>query len=164
MSTNKHTDILNQIYRTLEERRNEFVRMLCYHGYEVESGWFNGHYRRSDSGEWTMEYFPIPVISVSKLCDIEIGLNETTVSTKLEREAAIGYSFDKLCTYDFEVFGVENYLSDYYHKGMSLNMLKRNIENSNEKEIGFSFSFSNNNVPDTLRNLIILLQKEGFYY
>lgn len=60
-------------------------------------------------------------------CDVEIHLDYIAVTTKLSRQNALGNTFAKVSGYEFEAFGVEDYLSDYYHKGMSIQEMKKNI-------------------------------------
>lgn len=58
-----------------------------------------------------------------------------TLTTKLKRSQALEYSFDKLAGFDFEAYGVEDYLNSFYSKGNSISELKENIANSGEQEI-----------------------------
>lgn len=64
--------------------------------------------------------YPIPVIGVKDFCDIEIQFDKISASTKLNREAALAYSYEKFSEYEFEVYGVEDYLADFYHNGQTI--------------------------------------------
>lgn len=108
--------------------------------------------------------FPIPVIMVKGLCDIEIQFDRISVSTKLKREMALEYPFDKLMDNEFEAYGVEDYLSDYYHPGQSVQKLKDNISASSEVEIGLSFLFPHDVTGQKIFEFVKLLRREGFYY
>lgn len=152
------------MYNGLEIKRNEIISTLTHCAFELESGWYNGHYQKNHEGKWVKDVYPIPVITVKELCDIEIQFDRIYVSTKLKRDAALAYSYAKLMDNEFEAFGVEDYLSDYYHLGKTEQDLKDNINASGETEIGFSFTFSFEADVTQLFEFVKLLKLEGFYY
>lgn len=83
--------LLNEIhtaYGRLEQKQSAMIRALVHKGVDLESGWYNGHYHRSDDGNWLRESYPIPVISVKGICDIEVPFDAITASTKLKKDAA----------------------------------------------------------------------------
>ena len=155
---------INDAYSRLEARMTAAVSVLKLSKLEVEYGWYNNHYNKSQSGEWIRDAHPISVIGVKGLCDVEISFLSVTVSTKLSRTQALEYSYDKLAGYDFEAYGVQEYLSDYYIKGQTFGQLKENIRKSNELEIGFSFTFPEDIGTGKICEFVSLLQSEGFYY
>lgn len=160
----KKRELLNTVYTPLEQKRAEFAAALSRENFPCASGFYNGHYTKTDSKTYEMDYFPIPVISVTNLCDIEIGLDIISVSAKMKREDVLSYSFDKMKEYPFEAYGVEGFLDDYYREGDSVETLKKRISQCGENEIGFSFSFGfNTDIADVIA-LINLLKTEGFYY
>lgn len=87
-----------------------------------------------------MDYSPIPVISVKRLCDVEISLDGVSITTKKRRKDVLAYSFEKLCGYFFVAFGVDNYTETYFQKDSIIDRMKAAIFCSEEKEIGFCFS------------------------
>ena len=157
-------DSLNEAYLALEAKHNEIIRALIHRIFELESGWYNGHYQKDPDGKWVRDAYPIPVITVKGLCDIEIQFDRISVSTKLKREMALEYPFDKLMDYEFEAYGVEDYLSDYYHPGRSVHELKANIGASSEAEIGLSFLFPLEITGQEIFEFVKLLRREWFYY
>ncbi len=157
-------DKINTAYHQLEMKRMQIIRALSHRIFETVSGWYNGHYHETGDGGWQMDSYPIPVVTVKGFCDIEIDFNTVSVSTKLKRARALEYSFDKLSRYEFEAFGVEDYLCTFYKSGNSIETLKSNIAKSKEKEIGFSFSFDFDTDSETIYELVKLLRREGFYY
>lgn len=160
-------EFLNEIdaaYYHLEMKQAEIVNALFHGIFELESGWYNGHYYKNNTGEWQREAYPIPVISVKGFCDIEIQFDEISVSTKLKREAALTYSYEELSEYEFEVYGVEDYLADFYHTGQTIQEMKENISVSDETEIGFSFVFPFAIEGKQICDFVKLLRREGFYY
>lgn len=157
-------DSLNEAYSGLEAKRNEISCALTHRIFELESGWYNGHYQKDSNGQWVCDAYPIPVITVKGLCDIEIQFDRISVSTKLKREMALEYPFDKLMDYEFESYGVEDYLSDYYHPGQSVQELKVNIGASSEAEIGLSFLLPHDVTGQKIFEFVKMLRREGFYY
>lgn len=66
--------------------------------------------------------------------------------------------------YEFEAYGVDGYLDDFYVKGNTYAELVTNIANSREKEIGFSFLFSGDVDAEEIYECVKFLKKEGFFY
>lgn len=154
---------LNEIYYPLDLKQAE-LNALFRRDFRLESSWYNGHYHKDETGNWCRESYPIPVIGVKGLCDIEVPFDKISISTKLKRDAALGYPFEKLAGYEFEAYGVENYLTDFYHPGQTAQNLRENIRACNEKEIGFSFVFPLDRDGKQIFEFVKLLQQEGFYY
>lgn len=154
---------LNEIYYPLDLKQAE-LNALFRGDFRLESSWYNGHYHKDETGNWCRESYPIPVIGVKGLCDIEVPFDKISISTKLKRDAALGYPFEKLAGYEFEAYGVENYLTDSYHPGQTAQDLRENIRACNEKEIGFSFVFPLDRDGKQIFEFVKLLQQEGFYY
>lgn len=155
---------INSAYYHLEMKQAEITHSLFHRIFELESGWYNGHYDKNDAGEWHRESYPILVISVNGFCDIEIQFDKITLSTKLKRDAALTYSFEKFSEYEFEAYGVEDYLADFYHEGQTIQEMKDNICACDEAEIGFSFVFPFGVEGKQIYEFVKLLRREGFYY
>ena len=155
---------INAAYYRLEQKQAEIVHALFHRIFELESGWYNGHYHKSNDGNWFRESYPIPVIGVKGFCDIEIQFDTISISTKLKRNTALAYSFEKFSGYEFEAYGVEDYLADFYHPGQTMQELKENVRACNEKEIGFSFAFPFDVEGKQILEFVKLLRREGFFY
>lgn len=155
---------INAAYYRLELKQAEIVHALFHRSFELKSGWYNGHYHKEEQRSWIRESYPIPVIGVKGLCDIEIQFDKISVSTKLKRNKALTYSFERFLEYEFEAYGVENYLADIYHTGQTMQEMKENISACDEKEIGFSFLFPFDVEEKRVLDLVRLLCSEGFYY
>lgn len=155
---------LNSFYKKLDTKACEIINTFNQN-YELKStyGYYNGHYYMNN-GEYEKSFFPIPVIDVKNLCNIEINPHFISITAKLGRENAMTYNYDKLKSCKFEVYGVENYLKDFYKAGQPIDELLRNIERSSEKEIGFSFEFSKDAALNELYLFALFLKKECFYY
>ncbi len=157
-------DGMNRVYYELNSKKNELFHALYHRIFELSVGWYNEHYEKDDSGDYRVTYYPIPVITVKGFCDIEITFDQISVTTHLKRKAALEYSFDKFQAYPFEAYGVEDYMSDYYHSGLTIADLKENIAGSTENEIGFTFTFPFETDGRTIFEFVKLLRREGFYY
>ena len=156
---------LNEFYRNLytkaQSLRNPFTSTSGK--YKCSMAFFNGHYSRNDSGQYEMEYFPIPVISIIDVCDIEVGIDTITVSTKLSRFEAEAFDYSLLQKYKFEAYGVNNYLEDYYTNGSTIADFIQKVKHSNEESIGFSFTF-NNLDEDRVYAFVEFLSANKFFY
>lgn len=155
---------INAAYSRLEMKRAQIISALFHGMFKLESGWYSGHYHKDDGGQWIRESYPIPVIGVKGLCDIEVQFDKLSVSTKLKRDVALDYSFQKFSVYEFEAYGVEDYLADFYHPGQTIEEMKEKIRASEEAEIGFSFMFPFDVEGRQLFKFVKRLRHEGFYY
>ena len=154
---------IQRSYAQLEAKSAQISQALRS-TFPLESGWYNGHYHRDGDGGWVRESYPILVLGVKGLCDIEVHFDRISLSTKLRRCAALDFSFAPVAGYDFEVYGVEDYLADFYHPGQTIEELKENILACNEPELGFSFTLSFDADRAEILKLVQLLRQEGFYY
>jgi len=155
---------INAAYRRLQMKASQLSLALSHKIFESESGWYNGHYHKDDAGNWCVESYPIYVININKLCDIEIQFDRISVSTKMKRDAALAYSFEKFTDYEFEAYGVDDYLADFYHAKQTVEELKENIRACDEVEIGFSFTFPFEIEVEQILEFVQLLRHENFYY
>ena len=59
-----------------DEKLHELIAKLTklHGGFKVTSGFYNGHYHKNAAGLYQADTYPIPVISVMGLCDLEIDL------------------------------------------------------------------------------------------
>lgn len=155
---------LDAVYRVLEEKQTRLARVLIRQGFNAETGWYNGHYHKNGAGEWHRESYPIPVIGIRGLCDIEIQFDKVAVSAKLKRETALAYSFERFYGHEYEAYGVEDFLADFRHEGQTVEEMKENIAASGESEIGFSFAFPFEMEEQQMAEFAALLKEERFYY
>ena len=150
---------LNEIYKKLDVKAQEFGKLL-----QCAYGFYNGHYHKNTVGNYEMDYFPIPVISVKGLCDVEIDLNQISITTKLTRNKVLSYDFDKFKSYNFEVYGVENYLEDFYVVGDTISGMIERIKASKEENVFFSFYFPFELPANVVREFVDFIGKEDFFY
>lgn len=160
-------EYLNSYYAPLCNLADKVCGALKNNGNYAEWAFYNGHFVK-DGENWVKEYFPVPVISVRGLCDIELHAGSCNITSKLTVDAALAFDYSLLNGVKFEMYGVENYLRDIYNADVPKDEIYQNILSSEEKEIGFAFF-----LPDiederkSVKNIILLikfLSDNGFYY
>lgn len=147
--------VLNSIYEPLHKRVTAILNELKKLDYDVIWGYYGFHSVKIKD-EFTTEFFPIPVITVKDICDIGIDLDSIFIEGKLERDAALKFDFSLLQDYNFEVYGVNDYLKDFYNKNLDIVNIPERIRESTEKEIGIQICFE----PDTSPSKIIEVVKK----
>ena len=155
---------LNDFYKKLDGEAEQIRNVLIKNGLKCEKKYYNGHYNKNAAGEYVKDYFPIPVIEVNNLCDIEIVGNRINISSKTSLENALHFDYSKISDNYYEVYGVVDYLSDYYKSGEELKVLYDNLGKSEEDEIGFAFSIAADGSTDKIMHIISILKSSGFYY
>ncbi|MGI6770351.1 MAG: hypothetical protein ACOX5E_05835 [Bacilli bacterium] len=157
---------LNEIYKKLEFKSNELSSPFSkiHNVFEYTVAYYSGHYNKNNDGNYQIDYFPIPVISIKNYCDIEVGLDGVSLSTKLKKADALKFDYNKIKQYKFEVYGVEDYLKDYYVEGNTIEELLNNIKLSKEKDIGFAFKLDKNIDGDSIYKFVKFLRRNGFFY
>ena len=76
---------MNEIYFALSTKQAQLFHGLYHRVFELSTGFYNGHEHQAPDGTWQTDYYPIPVISVKGFCDVEISLDQVTVSNKRRR-------------------------------------------------------------------------------
>ena len=150
---------LNDIYEKLDKKAREICKRL-----HCDFGYFNNHYHKNASGQYEIDHFPIPVVSLKGRCDIEIDINQISVTTKLTREKAISSNYDQVMAYDFEAYGVNNYLDDFYLAGDTTNDMIEKIKRSKEETVFFSFYFPFDVAPSVVYEFVNFIGEKGFFY
>ncbi len=155
--------LLNTYYAPLEQRRKPMQSALSAE-FPITAGWFNGHFCRDVANQYEMDYFPIPVISVTGVCDVELHFDTISITTKLRREKALSCDLTMFADIHFEAYGVEDYLHDFRTEGTSVEEMRANIRCSSEQEVFFSFAFETDVQMDVMVSFVKQLSSCGFYY
>ena len=130
---------LNQVYAPLRGRASRLARALAEKGLKAEWGWYANHFVKVD-GEYQAEEFPIPVIEVQGLCEIGLNLDECWVEFQLSRKAALSFDWEQLPE-GAEVYGVAQYLVDFYTAGMDRAGIAGRIAQSAEQTVNIALPF-----------------------
>lgn len=154
----KTIEELNDIYSPLYEHMKCVLKDLKALGYSYEWGFYNNHSVKQN-GEWVLEYYPIPVVTIKDICDIGFDVDSTFIEFKLKREDALCFDFSKLLDYKFEVYGVENYLCDFYNDTLDLEGTADRIKSSVEQEIGISLMLNSYDDTEKIICAVDMLKK-----
>lgn len=96
--------------------------------------------------------------------EIRIEPAEVTVTAKLKRDDALALDVSVFGGIPVEVFGVEHCYDTYYRPGGSLEAMCEAIRASDDREIGFAFSFPFDKPAEEYYDFCKLLRRKGFYY
>lgn len=157
---------LNEIYSRLDIKSHELSNpFLSEHGaFKCKVTFQNGFYNKDEKGDYLMDSFPIPIVSISQICDIQVGLENIFVCTKIDKEDATFFEYDKLMDFDFEVYENDRHSGILYEKGKDIQELKKLIKESGLHEFGFCFTFPHSIDGVFMYGFVKLLRKEGFFY
>jgi hypothetical protein len=155
---------LNNVYIALTKRAKQLNELITNEGFDSSLGFFNGHFVRTADNDFVEEHFPIPVITINNLYNIEIGLKYTTITSKLSRNDALNFPFEQGLQVPFEAYGVEDFQTDFYYQGMSFEKFRKKIKASNESEVFFTFFFDKETEPGQIHTFILSLKEQGFFY
>ena len=143
-------ELLNEVYEPLCARAKALCAYLKEQSTACTRGFYNLHSVRKGDGFFT-EHFPIPVIMAQGLGDFGFELDHVFFETVLPREKALCFDFAALaCGYNIEVYGAEDFLTDFYHTGMDIEGLPSRIEKSAEREVCLCLKFACDTPPQTL--------------
>jgi hypothetical protein len=146
---------VNKIYEVVTKISNEIFDILLKNGYEPKYGFYNEHYIL-ENDDYVMENYPIPVIdffpqftkngilNYDLYWDGSIGVElngSIWIEFCLDRVKAIRFEYNILKKYDFEVYGNDEYLEDYYNSSMRVEDIVEKLKSSNEKEINILTKF-----------------------
>lgn len=164
MEEKEFLEQLQKEYRRLELKYYQLWHGLDRRIFDLDGGWFNGEFERSEDGQWVSQAYPIPVISVKGYCNVEIGFDKITVSTKCKRKDTLERSYEKLMHYTFEAFGTDDCYEVFYRSGMTVEQMKEKVRKSDEREIRFRFLLPWDTEQDQIYEFVKLLRREEFYY
>lgn len=159
-------EAMDRAYAALDARRKDILRHVKDSGpaRPLTYGYFAGHYWPDGRGDYRMDRFPIPVISLEGLCDIEIDFEFTGITAKLPKQAAIGLDHAVFEEMAYTVYGVEDYQTDYKSLEESPDILPKRLKNSREAAFFYSFLLAGDGNLEQIPALVMKLEQLGFYY
>jgi hypothetical protein len=149
---------LNEIYLEINQKKKDFIHFFKENGFQYRCGYYNQHSVKVND-EWITEEYPIPVITIEQLGDLGIDINHIFLEIVVTREQALELDFGKFEPYRFEVYGVENFLNDFYNSTLPLQDIHERIRISDEESIGISFFFTVDEPVGQIGNAVIDIQK-----
>ena len=154
---------LQKIYAKLDDQQAIIYQALRRRVWTLESGWFNGRFHKTIGDRYIREAYPIPVISIIGLCDIEVHFDKVSVLARLEREVALAKSFGDFVQFDFVARSGEDDTLIFYEPGMTIPEMKKNIADSEDSEIEFEFRFPSDITGRQIFEFSDSLRIDGFY-
>lgn len=169
---------LNEVYRELVAKAQSLMKefsplvnpdMLMSMSYLIK------HYIRhmykykeetlEDAARHSENHYPIPVIRLSGLCDVEIDTKVISVFTRLKRVDMLGFDFEQLKGYSFDAYGYgAGCRIDFCDGGDSLTEMKEHILSGSTEVIDFYFDFPFDTDEKEIFTLIKRLQNAGFFF
>lgn len=165
MTIENTRDILNRIYAPIVAKSRGLTAALAEHrpAFEIIKGFYNCHYHKNALGEYTADVYPIPVLSIRGLCDIEIDCENISLTAKLAKENITNFDWHKLGGAAFEVYGVKDYLKDY-GDSQNVQAIAARVFSSEEEAFFVTIRFNFNMDNAEIINFIYILQENDFYY
>ena len=118
-----------------------------------------------NAARYSEDNYPIPVIRLSDLCEVEIYTDVISVFTRLKYDQVKKLDFSRLAGYDFEVYGYDSgQLIDFSDGDATVQETKDNILNSSTEVADFYFDFPFDCGEDEILKLTTLLHDEGFFF
>jgi len=144
---------LNEIYKSLCTKSNEICDGFKKAGFKVASGFHNNHYVRNGEG-FCIEHYPIPVLGIAGVGDVGIDIDATWMEIVLDKKIAVSLDYPSLARlYSFEVYGSENFLSDFHNEQSSPHEIVEKLQACDESQICITFTFPRDCSPDNLIDL-----------
>lgn len=145
---------LNNLYQPTMDTIALICKILNTKKLNYKLGFYNNHEIKVDN-QFIKEIYPIPVVSCkANNIDIDIGIDLATdnnyigfIELTLSKKNILLFDFNKLKNYDFEIYGLDNYLEDYYFG--DLEKTKELINHSTEKKFHISINIKDINQIET---------------
>jgi len=152
-------EVLNEIYGKVNEIMTRIQLLLGEKEITYQWGYYKNHSYRKWNGEWRVEAFPIPVISIENYGDLGIEIDSVFFEVVISRNHALDFDFHRLADTTFELYGAEMYTQDYYNQDMDLDGIRERIENSMEEAFGIQFYISFDKIEQQLEYVLKLFQE-----
>lgn len=156
-------DDLNSLYFPLCEKAEHINARLTGDGVCPVISWIGSHSRKSSDGFYETDCYPIPVIEVKGLCDIEVDFDCICVNSKLSKQSALDFDYSLIDGLKFEVYGENDCPDGFYRPESGILSMLRRIEDSFETEIFFTFDMGSDS-ESKLYRLLDILSANGFYF
>ena len=151
---------LNKLYSTVLNKVNILCEYLKSNEVPYKVGFYNNHEIKINN-HFVKEIYPIPVVCIV-VDNIEIDIGFDLVNNKdyigfieltFNKDGILNFDFSKLDEIDFEVYGYNDYIKDYYFG--NIEQMKQNINKSNENKFHVGFKISS---IEQSQNLLSILR------
>lgn len=156
---------LNDFYSAMDLKSHELSNpfMNGRGSFHCEVGFSNGHFSKGEDGEYEMDLFPIPVVYLGHICQIEVSMDQIMLRTKLGKEEALCFDYEKIADREFEIYENDDPRSNIFRKGDAIESLKKKLLVSQENELNFAFLFPYTIDGVSMYGFVKFLRNEGFY-
>ena len=169
---------LNELYSTLTAKSQSLMKalmplvdadLLMSMSYVIKHYIRNMYKHREptpdNAADYSEDNYPIPVIRLSDLCEVEIYTDVISVFTRLKCTDAERFDISCLEKYSFEAYGYdEGRLIDFSDGKATLQEIKENILKSNTEVTDFYFDFPFDVEESEIYALTKLLHGAGFFF
>ena len=137
----KDIAVLNDIYHKVNQRKQELIKYIEEVGYTFKCNYYAHHWIRVNR-KWVEEEYPIPVITIDGFGDLGVDIDHIFLELILSKKKALVLDYRQFEPLEFEVYGAESFLEDFYQAEMNLEEIKSRIQESHDAQIGISFFFT----------------------
>lgn len=117
----KKINELNNLYQSALDMVESVCNVLNSKNFDYKLGFYNNHEIKFKN-QFIKEIYPIPVVSLKiNKFEIDIGFDVATdidyigfSEFTLDKKDILDFDFNALKNFQFEIYGFENYLEDYY--------------------------------------------------
>lgn len=161
MKVSKNIDVINDAYRTIHERTEKLVNMLAKLELPVEWGFKNQHYVMVGD-EPMFEYYPIPVITIGKVCSIGIDFMRVFAEGRLAAEDVKSIDLPEIKKYsDFEIFAESDPTENLYFENSTIEELAGAVNRLSGDELLIRLSMQGEPTPEEILKAVKLLEAMG---
>lgn len=161
MKVSKSIHTINEAYRSVHERTEKLTTMLAKLDLPVEWRYRSQHYIMVGD-EPMFEYYPIPVITVGKVCDIGIDFMRVFVEGKLSTDDVYSINFAELQKYDnFGIFSEGDLSENLCFEGMTNEEFAKITNELSDDELLISVSLQGEPTPEEILKAVKLLEGMG---
>ena len=129
---------LNHIYT----RANNDYKDLLNRRFVCQLDFFKENYLQVD-GQYELQHYPIPIITVKETGDIGYNLDRAFFEFSFEKSDFLSKDLSYLIHHfdSLEIYGGHNCLVDFYQNGDTPEMIRNKIHESDEQNIMLALSF-----------------------
>ncbi len=156
-------ELLNEIYAPMQRKAHQMAFGLHHRIFSPQLVYGDDYRMMDETGHESFCYFPLPVVVVPGYCEVVVHLDHVAVQSKLSRAKLLECSFEKLASYDFKVYGDDDYYRQFYGANMTIQQMKEAIRQSEERQLRFFFRLDFEINGERIYEFVKLLRRQGFH-
>lgn len=157
---------LTTLYKKLYNQAERFALGLNYRVYNFEIKLLIASLMHYEDEEYNEPFYPIPVVQIGKLCDVEFWLDKIIITARINLRDLTMFDISKLQPYEYEFYGCKEYPFLFYKKNddIDLNEKLNKLHKLNEKEIGIQIYLNQEEGKETIIKCVNFLRKQNVFY